>query len=566
MPISKLLWGAGFENELRIGFPLFDLVTDREEREGSEHIQAPSGVEDAWITGRDYVIDAEVRWIPDGPGTAPVQTQLSGAVSWQAFLDYARDANALRFIPDDTAPDFYIDNVYLVEPRKGFGNPSADIKRNVRIKLRNATMDFHQALRGVMLQIQAGMSLTDPTVVTFTRADATTCATRIKRDGTIETVAANVLRTEWVDLDGDGIRETPGLLLEGSRTNIALRSEEFDNATWTKSQTTVTANATTAPDGTATADHVLEVASAANHYIYQTSMTITSGEAVVGAVEIKNGGRFRGRLYIGDISGTNLVAADFNLTAGTVSAPTVGGAGVAAYAKITALGNGWYRVEVAGKINGGVTSGHLQVNLYDDGGAINYTGDAAKGLYLWGAQFERAVFSSSYIKTVASAVTRAADSLSVPFNWGPMDLTVLARVARPVWADAVGDIVTNPGIADIGSTTPPQLRLYGTGNSRFYHADIITPGADGDAFLAIPAGVQQTLCAQFKNLTTAGQSRLDVGAGFGAFGTTAAAFSAFGTQTLRIGCVSSGADPLYGVLLDLKIASKLRTLGEMLAL
>src|SRR6266568_3006962 len=150
MPISAILWGSSLENQLDIGFSLFDIISDREERDGSEHVQSPAGAEDSWIVGRDFILDAEVRFIPDGPGTSPIQTQLSGANSWQAFLDYARDANPLRFVPDVTAPGFYIDNVYLVEPRKGFGGPGADLRRKFRIKLRNATQDFHQALRGIM--------------------------------------------------------------------------------------------------------------------------------------------------------------------------------------------------------------------------------------------------------------------------------------------------------------------------------------------------------------------------------------------------------------------------------
>src|SRR6266581_4043883 len=156
MPVSSLLWGSNFENALAIGYPLFDVVTDREERDGSEHIQSPAGVEDSWIVGRDYVMDVEARWIPDGPNTSPVQTQLSGPVSWQDFLDCARDANSFRFVPDATVPNFYVDNVYLVEPRQGFGTLSPDIKRNVRLKLRNATRDFHQALRGIMFEYVPG--------------------------------------------------------------------------------------------------------------------------------------------------------------------------------------------------------------------------------------------------------------------------------------------------------------------------------------------------------------------------------------------------------------------------
>jgi hypothetical protein len=46
--------------------------------------------------------------------------------------------------------------------------------------------------------------------------------------------------------------------IEKVRTNLALYSEQFDNAYWAKSQATITANATTAPDGTLTAEKFIE--------------------------------------------------------------------------------------------------------------------------------------------------------------------------------------------------------------------------------------------------------------------------------------------------------------------
>jgi hypothetical protein len=51
--------------------------------------------------------------------------------------------------------------------------------------------------------------------------------------------------------------ESLGLLVEEQRTNLVVRSEEFDNAGWGRSGATlptVTANTSVAPDGTTTAD------------------------------------------------------------------------------------------------------------------------------------------------------------------------------------------------------------------------------------------------------------------------------------------------------------------------
>lgn len=217
MPISKFQFGTGLESEIRIGYPLFDIVTDREDGEGSSRVDLPAGGFDTWRANRMFTMDAEVRWIPDGPNTAPVQTQLSGPVSWREFLDWVRDGNAFRFVPDETVPDFFVDNTYLVEPRKGFGSLSSDIKRNVRLKLRNPTKDFHEALRGIMFEYAPGASLTDPVAATFSRATAA-----LRRGLPTTSMAAGIGASDIAgvlrDRHYDGSRRVT--LLEEARTQL----------------------------------------------------------------------------------------------------------------------------------------------------------------------------------------------------------------------------------------------------------------------------------------------------------------------------------------------------------
>jgi len=49
-----------------------------------------------------------------------------------------------------------------------------------------------------------------------------------------------------------------GQTVAKAEENLLQYSQEFDNAYWTKSATTVTANATAAPDGTTTAEQIAE--------------------------------------------------------------------------------------------------------------------------------------------------------------------------------------------------------------------------------------------------------------------------------------------------------------------
>jgi hypothetical protein len=77
----------------------------------------------------------------------------------------------------------------------------------------------------------------------------------------------------------------PRLLLEPQRSNLALYSEQFDNAAWTKSNITVTANAAISPDGYTNAD-LLNFTSVSN-YIDQSG-TIVSGTTYTVSCYVKS--------------------------------------------------------------------------------------------------------------------------------------------------------------------------------------------------------------------------------------------------------------------------------------
>ena len=67
---------------------------------------------------------------------------------------------------------------------------------------------------------------------TFTRGSS---ATRVNKDGLIEEVSSHIARLDYPLIDGE-VQDCPALLLEPSRTNTFQRSEEFDNAYWSKSR------------------------------------------------------------------------------------------------------------------------------------------------------------------------------------------------------------------------------------------------------------------------------------------------------------------------------------------
>lgn len=136
----KIVWGTPFANNLRIGYPFDQYAAGSEPREGSEAAQSRSGVEDAWTTGTDYILEVTVRYIPQEDTASPLATGWDGPTGFRAFLEWARDKNVVRLYPDAAGGTFI--DCYLVEPMRGIPEPEADGTRTIRIRLRNVTTPF----------------------------------------------------------------------------------------------------------------------------------------------------------------------------------------------------------------------------------------------------------------------------------------------------------------------------------------------------------------------------------------------------------------------------------------
>lgn len=418
----------------------------------------------------------------------------------------------------------------------------------------------------------AGRGRAVPLPITFSRADASTSATYVDRDGFIRKAAANVMRLEFADLDGDAIRETPGILLEGSRTNDWDRSEEMDHANWTKTAVTVNANVTVAPDGTTSSDDIIETVANSDHSVSRNITGFTDNTRYTISGWSKSGST-RSWLVLRTVNKANsAVRTWFNLSTGTIGTKEAGHD--ASMTKVQSTNGTWYRCSVTFDMGTGATTPIGQFALATGDGVFTYTGDGTSGLTLWGLAVERqggsfgaAPFPSSYIKTTTAAIQRQADSFTVPFNFGPMDLTVLQRVTRPAHADVTGDLGLEPATFTL-STIAGRVRGNFQQSSRFLRAYVDAPGGGVDVqqTTAIPAGASISICSQFRNLTsTGGITKLDVGSGYTADSSAATAFSAFGNQTLEIG-MNTTSHVLHGGLIDLIIARGLFTKAEMEAI
>ena len=288
-------------------------------------------------------------------------------------------------------------------------------------------------------------AVTGASLVTFTRASS---GTFVDSAGVLQTAATDVPRFDHNPTTGESL----GLLVEEARTNLLVRSEEFDNASWGLIGTP-TANATTAPNGTITADLITTNGSQAQAF---QGITISSGATVTGSYFLKSNGINEIEIVLLASNNTTPYGrATFNTSTGVVSVPaTTSNGGTNASASIQAFANGWYRCSVTVTYPA-VTSAGIRIN------APGATG----GIYLWGAQLEAGAFPTSYIPTTTAAATRSADVASIG---GSAFTSFYNQTEGTVFAEfgpyGNGGATKNAGIVQIDSgSAVNRIGLFGGG-------------------------------------------------------------------------------------------------------
>lgn len=243
-------------------------------------------------------------------------------------------------------------------------------------------------------------------LITFTRASA---GGRFNSAGVFEMVPANQPR-----FDFDPVTNLArGILIEEARTNLLLRSAEFDSGgVWGRyadgtSSTVVVANSEVAPDGSLTADK-FSFASGGNNLVTQ-NQTLPIVAPVSLSVWMKGvvGGE-KIRIDCRNGSSAGVSGAQFTLT------------------------TEWQRYSVTVTTTSTIGGFQFRKNA-GDGGLYEF--------YAWGAQLEAGAFSTSHIPTTTAQATRAADVPSI-------------NTLSPWYNPAEGTLYVdyNPGQIGVGST------------------------------------------------------------------------------------------------------------------
>jgi hypothetical protein len=243
----------------------------------------------------------------------------------------------------------------------------------------------------------AVVSSTDQTTVTLTfvaTATTTFVSARFNASGasgntfTVDNISVKELPGNHAVQATTANRPIYGIHPVGGRRNLLVRTEEFENAVWAKSNSTITANTSVAPDGTTTADTLFWATSTAPQVTTATAVTIPAGSPVTLSGYAKAGTKSSFRLIL-FTDGSNYAEVAFNISAGTAGTPAVAGTRyTAASASIVNVGNGWYRCSISASTN-------TLTTVYSWLRADTAVG-SGDSILIWGAQLETGSTATAY--------------------------------------------------------------------------------------------------------------------------------------------------------------------------
>jgi phage-related protein len=214
--------------------------------------------------------------------------------------------------------------------------------------------------------------------------------------------------------------------------NLLINTEAFD--TWTQdvdANTTVTSNATTAPNGSLTADKLFEgTVTASNHGVTKDFTVTASNVNVCCSVYVKDAGRtsaaIRFRNKANSVSGKTFSLVDMGTVSSTSFGTGILGSG------IQSVGNGWYRCWIVCSSGTGATTPQIQIYTDNntDATSVSYAGTVNSGIFVWGAQAE---IVTNLTPTLYQAVgATAGNPTADPNAKFPDDVYVIDRMSEEV--------------------------------------------------------------------------------------------------------------------------------------
>jgi hypothetical protein len=297
------------------------------------------------------------------------------------------------------------------------------------------------------------------------------------------------------------------------RTNLLKYSQAFNS--WTAIESTVTADAIAAPDGTVTAESVTDNANNAAHYLLQGGIPYSTTAQYTFSVYAKAGTlswlmlypRFPGYF------------ANFNLATGTLGQKDAG-----VTSAIEALPNGWYRCSITAADYGAASDSYFM--LIDSDRATPAYAGTGKNLYLWGAQSELGPVATAHIPTGAASVSVGTTIVGVGIARHVATGTLPAQAATLAGA---GTVIAAPSTGT-GTLAAQNAAVVGPGVARH----VATGALASQAATVAGAGIASSaatgaLNAGVATLAGVGDVSLPIRTGTGTLAATSSASGGVGS-------------------------------------
>lgn len=388
----------------------------------------------------------------------------------------------------------------------------------------------------VLFRWRAGLPF--PAGASFSRGSP---AWYIGPDGVLREAESNVPRIEWLDRDGDGVRETPALRLEGAWTNLVPWSSALSQ--W------ATSGATTATDDAlvlgALSLALVEDADVAVMAFRHINVAFTGdGEKAVSCY-----------VAAGTSTTVDLKLRDYTASVDRLRATITWAAGVPSVSMLAGthlytepVGGGVYRLWF--RSASVIAANSHRVELFPAAGNASRTGS----IYVGGVQVENASVPSSLFITTGAPASRAVELFSAPFPPVPQAMTVYARFVE---AGTIAITSGFPRIVQIGAAAGARLVMYCNNAGRYGFDYFTAAGVQRSVVLATGPSIGQTV-ELLGTLYSDGSVQLEQSIDGGSVTATArsaasALSSAWSAAMLTIGSAPGGGSAGQTDLLDLLI-------------
>lgn len=287
------------------------------------------------------------------------------------------------------------------------------------------------------------------------------------------TFATAATRPIWDNLSG-----WYGLAVDPAATNLQIWSEDLTNATYAKTELTVSANFGIAPTGEQTADKLIPNTANALHFHTfgsgGTGISFVSGTSYTISVFLKASGYDVFSIQTNNTIFGSFHEHRFDLTNGTIQNNALG------TATITNFGNGWFRCTVTATASASASAGFGFGIVRNGNNTGNFAGNNVLGIEIFGYQIETGLVPTQYKKTegtttaysaVVAPITDAIPVTGTIIMWDNMVNAYSGSERNRVFGSE--DLSTTYLSMSKDFTNANQIAVWGHNNSPVYSSDLL---------------------------------------------------------------------------------------------